>query len=86
MIAGEIKCGEDFFLSTGGESGRWFRRLNLSNVPGILPIQVLPDAATGIPTIGHQNSLIVQECRTGSFFWIDTDVPVEQPSDEEEDG
>ena len=85
MIAGQVSSGDIFFLPAGTTGGRWFRRVDHQlGQDGLLYPRVLPDAVFGWPTESHQNSIVVQEQMSGGFFFLDCNVTVEQPPEDEE--
>ncbi len=84
MIFGEVAPGDQFYLPQSTGAGRWFRRVDtILYKAGLQSPTVLPDAMCGLMTTSHQNCCVVQDLRTGQFYFLDCNVQVEQPSDEE---
>ena len=87
MIVGEVNFGDEFVIEYGQHGSRWFRKVGaLLHNAGLMHPHILLDAITGFPTTSLQNADVVQDLRTGQFFFIDCDVECLPPIEDDEDG
>lgn len=83
-IAGQLNSGEVFRLETK-HTLRTFRHVGIILcVAGLRDPVILADALTGLPTLSHQDNIIVQCLFTGQFMFLECSAAITRISEDDE--